>query len=441
MYRVNQYRAPEPKPPSKTPVIVGAVLAFVGASTLASAALLLRTHHTVRAAAPATSESAKPTSHAPAMQAPVASASANLEDEPEPVPAAPGTPRSSEHARPKWAKDASYAPQLTDPLDVFLAASPLRGDVAHALVICRFQSFNKMDTFAGDDLRASLVLDGTPGRSANGPEDANLAFVSAPLAKVAHGDMIRFEVWDRDVFSDELITRTSVKYDAGPVVMSDTGASIECRALDGAALDREVKEHGARADRDARTLAGAKLDGRRPLWGWPTSDLTKQQGRAGDLAALVGWDDPRTVKRVVGLASAEAVLEAKRERLFGELHAAAKADADVHGLHVHLEEIACGARKAALGVASATSPCVARVTLRNDTDGVISFTPYSAPQPYLATAKTGPLWARFDKLVAPELASKATAEALVIPEGVALEDEPALLGVCIAATCATVLAR
>jgi hypothetical protein len=452
MYRVNQYRSPEPKPPSKTPVVIGAILATLGASALVSAVLLLRVRHTASASAPAASEplrnprrgesaNAPSRSTAPGAQAGHAPSAAPMEDEMEPVPAAPGTPRSSERARPAWAKDASYAPQLGDALDVFVAAAPMRGDVARGLIVCRVQSFNKMDTFAGDDLRVSVVFPDTPGRTANGPEDANLAFVSAPLAQLTHGDTVRFEVWDRDVFDDELITRTSTKYDAGPLLLADTGASIECRVLEGAALDRQAKLHGERADKTARALAAHKLDGRRPMWGWPAGDVGGAQSAASDVAALVGWDDPRTKKRIDGLAVAVASLEAQRGRLFGELRAAAKPDADVRGLHAHLEELACGPRKAAVGAHAATSPCVARVSLRNDSADVVAFTSYGGPQAYVATAASGPVAARFENLPKTELAPAETLEVLVVPEGIAIDAEPALIGLCVGSTCDVLLAR
>jgi hypothetical protein len=442
MYRVNQYRPPEPKPPSKMPIVVGAILAAAGIAGLGAAAFLLRVPRHASAPVAAASESAS-APLAPAAQARVPTAP-EPDDAPEPLPEKPGTPRSSERARPSWAKDGAYAPQLGDALDAFVAAAPLRGNVSRGFVICRVQSFNKMDTFAGDDLRVHLTFgdgSGTPARAANGPEDANLAFVSAPLASITHGDTLHFEVWDRDVFDDELITRTQTRYDAGPLVLADTGASIECRVLEGDGLDRQAKVYGERADRAARALATTKLDRHRPMWGWPAGEVTKVQSRTADVAALVGWDDPRTKKRVAGAAEAEAQLVARRESFFGELHAVAKTDADVHGLHAHLEELACGPRKAAVGAHAATSPCVARVTLRNDTADVVVLSPYSGPYPYVATAATGPVPARFEPQKKSELAPQDTLEVIVVPEGVAIDTDPALVGICVAGTCDVLLAR
>jgi hypothetical protein len=68
---------------------------------------------------------------------------------------------------------ATVAPSSTS-LSVPFRARPL------------FQSFNEHDTFAGDDLHARLALgSATPEVADDGPEDGNLAFVSAPLVRLA----------------------------------------------------------------------------------------------------------------------------------------------------------------------------------------------------------------------------------------------------------------
>ena len=447
MYRENQYRAPDPKPPSKLPLVLSAVLAIGGASALVTSLVVRRhAHRETRAvsSASAASDSAGAPFAPPPQIAPTtpAYASAPVRDlGDERGPTTPGTPRASAHARPAWAKDIGYAPQLRDALTVFLAASPTHGDVTRALVVCRIQSFNTMDTFAGDDLRVHVTFPETPMRANDGPEDANLAFVSAPLASIAKGDVVRFDVWDRDTFGDELITRAQAKYDVGPFVLADKGASIECRALRGAALDRQVSDHGERVEREGAVLAARPFDGRRPDWGFPGGALGDMAASVEDVAALVGWADPRTVKRVESLAAAEGALAAKRRQMFEDLHGASGADIDVHGLHAHFDELACGARKAAVGAISAASPCVAKLTLRNDGSDPMRFSGYGGPYPYVATASVGPLDARFDGLGVTDLAPKESREVIVTPNGLDLEKAPAIVGVCVSGTCATLLAR
>jgi hypothetical protein len=58
------------------------------------------------------------------------------------------------NARPSWGRfedevagnTEQFAPQPSQPLDVFVRSTPLAGKVEHAYVICRFQSFNAHDS-------------------------------------------------------------------------------------------------------------------------------------------------------------------------------------------------------------------------------------------------------------------------------------------------------
>ena len=392
--------------------------------------------------AAATSEAA-PVRSAGARAAGVAAAGqAEKEEEADPGPVELGTPKSSLRARPAWGKvdsitphaDATieYAPQLSAPLEVFLAAAALRGDVERGLLICRVQSFNKMDTFAGDDLHARATFGDTPEVANDGPEDGNLAFVSAPLATLKRGDTARFVVFDRDVFEMELITRASAKYGGGPLAMTDAGAAIECRVLEGASLDKQTARYAEAADDANKKLSRHSLDGHAPEWGWPRLEIIGAQRRVADVAGLVGWDDPRTKKRIDGNAAAVAAVEAQRARVFDDLHASAGPEADLHGLHAKVEEIVCGAPR---------SPCAARVTLRNDASAPIPLGHYGGASPYLAMPGTGPVDGRFEGIDKGEIAPKETLEVRISADGAPLDAGPALVGICMSNRCAVLRAR
>jgi hypothetical protein len=202
-----------------------------------------------------------------------------------------------------------------------------------------------------------------------------------------------------------------------------------------------MKEHADQADRATRALSTHRLDGRKQGWGWPYAEELATQRQVSDVAALVGWDDPRTKKRVDGLVAANVALQAERRRLFGDLHAAAKADLVVHDLDAHLEETACGARKAALGLRAIKSPCVARITLRNDGTLPLALTPYSGPSAYVATAATGPVDARFEGITKTELAPKESVEVIVVPKATSIDAEPAIIRICVTGTCDVLRAR
>src|SRR5262249_46256654 len=150
-------------------------------------------------------------------------------------------------------------------------------------------------------------------------EDANLAFVSAPLATLKKGDRVLFEVYDRDVFEVQLITRATVTYDGSGLSSTDPGAAIECRVLSGDALARTLKKSTEPADGAIAKLGRVHLDPYSPNWGWPDLQILETRRAVGDVAAFVGWDDARAQKRIGAFDAAIAALEAQKQPIFDEL--------------------------------------------------------------------------------------------------------------------------
>lgn len=301
------------------------------------------------------------------------------------APIVTGTPAASLRARPTWGKlefispyaasTEQYAPQLREPLETYLVATPLSGDVDRGFVICRYQSFGHSDALMGDDLHARLTLGNTPEAANDGPEDANLAFVSAPLASLKSGQTAKFDVYDRDVFELETITHATQKYAGAGLSVTDSGANIECRSLVGDAFKRTVTTFTKTADAAIATLSKKSIDVRETRsWGWPMMDIVAAQAATGDVAALTGWDEPRVVDEVGKIDNATAKLDADRTALFDSLYKASTDDGDAAGLHVHLVELACGAKKLAVGgaVAADPQPCVVHLQLRNDTHAALT---------------------------------------------------------------------
>jgi hypothetical protein len=402
-----------------------------------------------------------------AAPAPVASASAAASSKPgessvapvredereDDTPAEPpGTPKSSHRARPAWGKldntrrspTDEYAPQHSRPLEVFLGAAPLSGDV-HGLIICRVQSYGHADTFAGDDLQARATFGGTPQVAADGPEDANLAFVSAPLATLKKGDPVLFEVYDRDVFEVQLITRATVPYGGSGLSSSDPGAAIECRVLSGDALTRTLKKSTEPADGAIAKLGRAHLDPYSPTWGWPEIEIMQVRRDIGDVAAIVGWDDARTGKRLAAHDAALAALDAQKQKVFDDLHGKAKGELSLRGIKVKLEDVVCGPAKAGVSAASVASPCVVTATLTNDTGTTLRL---KSPdlKAYVATARGPSETAQPVDLAtsspALELDAKSTMRVMIDPQSsVKLDLEPSLLGVCVEGGCAVLKLR
>lgn len=444
MYRVNQLPPPPPRSGGTSWVVVVALVAAgLGlAAAATSTVLALRWRKEAKEASRAAG-TASAASEPESPSAPAGAAAPAPDPDPDREPSEPGTPQASLRARPSWArlevlspharKPSQYAPQPTKPLEVFLAAAPLSGDVARGFVICRFQSFNKADTFAGDDLHARVTLGKTPEVAADGPEDGNLAFVSAPLATLKKGDAVRFETYDRDVFGLSPITASTVTYGGQGLATADHGAAVECRVLAGESLSGALASRLSAADMAVTKITRRALDGSGPDWGWPHAELLDAQRSTGDAAALVGWDDPRTRKRVERVDAAVAALEAQRPKVFGELYAKAADSGSAEDLSVRLLEASCGAG----------GTCAPRVALRNDGKRPLSVGEHSiGVSAYVATSSTGPVRARIAG-GDPDLLSIAPGQTVevTVTASAPVTGDRALLGVCGWTRCAVLRLR
>jgi hypothetical protein len=361
-------------------------------------------------------------------------------------PPAPGTPQSSLRARPPWGRlelmtrgvaTQQYAPQHTKPLDLFLKASPMNGDIERGFVVCRAQSFNKADTFAGDDLHVRATFANAPEVAMDGPEDGNLGFVSAPLVSLKKNDIIHVAVFDRDVFDLTNLARVNVTYQGTPIVLTDPGAAIECRSLIGDALQSRVATDAGGADQAIANLARAKLHGRTSDWGYPSLDMATARRATGDVAALVGWDDARTKKRVDGVATAIASVQAQRPRVFDELRDGASSETTVDGIKVSFVSLQCGPK---VGLAGR---CALSVSVTNDSGRAIRWNGHKGPSAYVATRESGP------EGVAPaqanlglkDIAAGATVDVTLHTPDDRPGKEDAIAGICVERRCGAIKLR
>jgi hypothetical protein len=374
---------------------------------------------------------------------------------PDEPPSPPGTPASSQKAAPPWpgrtisGDIGEYAPQLSDGLQAFMAAVPLTdATVERGLIVCRIQSSGKADTLSGDDLQVRAVLGATPLVANDGPEDANLGFVSAPLATLKKGDAVQFEVYDRDVFSMKAVDNVQGTWTGGTLAARAANATIECRQLNGAPLQRLVSIHSARADASTTKLARADLDGRTYDWAWPKTDLKTAQKDVRDVAAFVGWDDARVHRRVTALDAAIAAVDAKKPAIFDSLYATAtakesganpnaSASATVARVTITAREPNCAEHGAA---------CTIRITMKNDGDKPLMRTGWAGVTAYAANRESGPEPVSFElrTMEAGSLDPGASLETTATPPralSLGGNNKRALLGACREGQCAAIRLR
>lgn len=362
-------------------------------------------------------------------------------DEPAPPP---GTPAASLKARPAWARTdptlrgsptQKYAPQHAQPLDVFLRGSPLSGDVQRGFVICRAQTFNKADTFAGDDVHFRATFGATPEVAVDGPEDGNLAFVSAPLVTLRKGDRVQLQVFDRDVFELTLLSRQTLTRGDGPLMAMDKGAAVECRELTGDTLRSAITGETAKADAAIAALSRKQLSGATFDWGWPLLEIAQARNATNDAAALAGWDDARVAKRVAAADAAVARLEAQRPAIFDRLHSGAGAETKVGDVQASFVSIACGPKEGYAG------SCAVKVRFTNQGARATRLNGYDGPRMYVASRATGPVAVSPEpyELVMKDIAPGAELEASFVAPS--LETEPVIVGVCARERCGVLRAR
>lgn len=427
MYRTNAF-LPPPSRPARGSVVLG-VTAIVVTSFLTLGSLGLVVYRLGAKHGAATTEKEAVTTNATASSGSAdANRTAPVEDD-DPIPP-PSSYLASLKARPSWgrfedgvagAPTEQFAPQLSRPLDVFVRSAPIAGDVERAFVICRFQSFNHHDAFAGDDLHVRAKLAALPEVAADGPEDANLGFASAPLVTLKKGDPLAFEVYDRDVFGMAVITKASATF-AAPFTYVDTGAAVECRALAGAALTDAVRSYGQKADVAVAKVAKDRVDPYSPDWSADHGDRQSAERATGDVAALLGWVDPRTQRRVAGLEAATDALDAQRARVFATLHDAARDRVTFERFDVKLGRVDCDG-----------DSCTVHISVTNhDRRDVLRFGSFLGPSAYVADARSRPLAATGAADVAPG----ATSEIALTSKGAALTSGPSIVGICQGSRCA-----
>jgi hypothetical protein len=433
---------PAPKTTGQKWIAFGAVVVVALGASFGANLLKKRLNGSLPSPSAAASESAPPPAEAKAS-APSAPSAPQVDDGPAPPP---GTPQGSLRARPPWGRLAlhtrgeptqEYAPQHAKPVDVFTKASSISGDVQRAFVICRAQSFAKADTFAGDDLHVRATFGKTPEVAADGPEDANLGFVSAPLVSLAKEEIVHVAVFDRDVLDLTNLARVNITFQGTPIVVADPGATIECRALAGDALAARVAIDAGAADQIISTLAGVRLDGKTSDWHYPFLDITRAHRAIGDVAALVGWDDVRTKKRIDALASSITSVDAQRSRVFDELRSGAEAETTVDGVKVSFVSMECGPKVGLAGL------CAVKLLVANGSGRAIRWNGYQGPMAYVATRDSGPVIVAptQSNLVLKDIPADTSVDVTLHTPDDRPAREAAIAGICIERRCGVIKLR
>lgn len=217
----------------------------------------------------------------------------------------------SQKAAPEYAQAGGFAPQLDDALKEQLFAEPHADAVmddasvaGQSLVLCRLEYSGCADTgvFKGlfnasrAELEVRLQRDGMPDIVEQGPEDRDRTIVSVPLVESGSQKPWVFVVADRDGgFSRDHIGKVVVP---ATLAASKNGElSVACRRFERQRVEQLFASQLVQVDRSmAEVAANLEVDPRDPTLGLePVRDSLRRE--MASLASLVGWADPRVVRR------------------------------------------------------------------------------------------------------------------------------------------------
>jgi len=270
--------------------------------------------------------------------APQASAAPAIEElkapppPPDPVPERLGTPASSRAKRPAWSRyREDYAPQPAGRDKLFNESSgPLQGEQVG--LVCRLgisttnHGRSNLGAFDGmADLSAAVSI--TQGKEvvkldALGPEDTKEMWFTVPLVTPEKGAKLRVTSRDRDFFSNDPIESVQATFDGSyPLTAKGRISQLECRPLGRAVVERHLESARIAADEAHAVMEAARPDLSAPSFDMKRSQDQNEEGlrsKLDEMAGLVGWDDPRVVRRVERLA-------AQQKRMVSDLGAATEA--------------------------------------------------------------------------------------------------------------------
>lgn len=254
---------------------------------------------------PAPFAAAAPTAQAQASAKPTVTAPREAPPPPEPVPDKLGSPSSSLAKRPAFASTSSFAPQPPNSSALYdEAKAPLKANAVGFVCLVSVKPYqdNQQDGFP--DLSVNVTIARGKEKwslSARGHEDQVSMTFAVPLMELEAGDRVGVSILDRDVLFDDAVETLQTTF-KGEFPFSAKGkrSELECRPLERSILEKHLGTPKERAD-----IAIGAYDAVKPslLGSLGTGVIGEHlvptaQAALDDMAGLVGWDDPRVLRRL-----------------------------------------------------------------------------------------------------------------------------------------------
>jgi hypothetical protein len=170
-----------------------------------------------------------------------------------------------------------------------------QGDLKEGLVLCRVVTRGGFDAFKGPDLSAKITMGDFGPKTIRGGEDQWTMHVSMPSVTLRKGQVVRFSLWDRDVFGSDSVGSAKKKFKGiFPLYLDHSNMDVECRAMGKEGVEAEAAGRLKKLD---RVVARAHLTLRpRPKewdWGLRKTAISDACDQLVDVEGYLGTDDPR----------------------------------------------------------------------------------------------------------------------------------------------------
>lgn len=251
--------------------------------------------------------------------------------------------------RPSWwalrrARDAPDSPSR-EALEAALApAAPGAQRLAFvACVVSYAKGTDVVPLNEGADLYGTLRL-GARTHSFSG------GWFSVPLSSIALGERVSVTANDSDLLFDDALGSVSTTYQGKVPFEAKSGPlSLRCGVLEPARFEPLVASHLRAADLAIeKAIEGLRFDREQWDWGAKLSGLPRAEDAVDEVAALVGFADPRVLRRVDWLERARAHLDRQAIPVVEALRARATTEVTVGAAElgaVSLDRLTCDPRE------------------------------------------------------------------------------------------------
>ena len=265
------------------------------------------------------------------------------------------TVRPDSHLEDRAARN--LLPQLPDAREVFtgIQDAPAGDGVQGGLLLCDLRMPGTPWFKSRPDMRAKFTVGGSALMLADGRDNRDAATLGVPVERLAKGDTLSIELFDRDLFNkDDFLDLATTPFPGHfPLIFAGSAGKLQatCRHMSAAAVAQRLPAATRTADSSMvawETAMKDGLDARGRDLGYPWDAHEEMEDGIDGVAALVGWSHAtvtalrsrRTASYGVWMVNAKGMVEQMKVGAGGM---DSEVDLAVNGASAGPFEVVCGA--------------------------------------------------------------------------------------------------